>query len=100
MLYFHYFWLPLVLFIDTDPAITSFAAYNWTSHLGFAIQEDWRPWTVDGCRRIGGYVTRYNGHFDYLTIRGAGHMVCSFSQRGIVVCCCSFPLFVRMTFEG
>jgi carboxypeptidase C (cathepsin A) len=60
---------------DADPAINSFAAENWTSSLGFAETEEWRPWTVDGCRRMGGYVTRYHGNFDYLTIRGAGHMV-------------------------
>eukprot|EP00980_Cylindrotheca_fusiformis_P000483 scaffold119_cov131-Cylindrotheca_fusiformis.AAC.13 len=60
---------------DTDPAITSFAAQNWTSHLGFSETQHWRPWTIDSCRRMGGYVTRYEGNFDFLTIRGAGHMV-------------------------
>ena len=24
---------------------------------------------------MGGYVTRYDGNFDYVTIRGSGHMV-------------------------
>mmetsp|Transcript_53203 Transcript_53203/g.59457 ORF Transcript_53203/g.59457 Transcript_53203/m.59457 type:complete len:572 (-) Transcript_53203:353-2068(-) len=60
---------------DTDPAITSFAAQNWTSHLGFDEISHWRPWTIDGCQQMGGYVERYEGHFDFLTIRGAGHMV-------------------------
>lgn len=60
---------------DADPSITSLAAENWTSHLGFAETESWRPWTLDGCRRTGGYVTHYEGGFDFLTIRGAGHMV-------------------------
>ena len=60
---------------DSDPAITSFAAQDWTSGLGLEMTEDWRPWTVDGCRRMGGYVQRYKGSFDFLTIRGAGHMV-------------------------
>lgn len=60
---------------DTDPAITSFATQNWTSHLGFDETQHWRPWTVDGCQQMGGYVTRYEGNFDMLTIRGAGHMV-------------------------
>ena len=60
---------------DADPRINSFDAQNWTSHLGFDIVEDWTPWTIDGCRRMGGYVTRYEGGFDFLTIRGAGHMV-------------------------
>ena len=55
--------------------VNSFAAQNWTSRLGLAEEQEWRPWTVDGCRWMGGYVTRYEGDFDYLTIRGAGHMV-------------------------
>ena len=65
----------LVLAKDTDPAITSFATANWTSHLGFTETQHWRPWTVDGCQQMGGYVTRYQGDFDFVTIRGAGHMV-------------------------
>lgn len=62
---------------DTDPAITSFATQNWTSHLGFdeTLDGHWRPWTIDGCQKMGGYVERYEGMFDFLTIRGAGHMV-------------------------
>jgi hypothetical protein len=60
---------------DTDPSITSFHAQNWTSHLGFEEEQSWRPWTVDSCQRMGGYVVRYKGMFDFLTIRGAGHMV-------------------------
>ena len=60
---------------DTDPAITSFQAQNWTSHLGLEEIEHWRPWTLDGCQRMGGYVTRYKGNLTFLTIRGAGHMV-------------------------
>ena len=60
---------------DTDPAITSFAAQNWTSHLGLKAEQSWRPWTLDNCKRMGGYVVRYEGNFDFLTIRGSGHMV-------------------------
>jgi carboxypeptidase C (cathepsin A) len=60
---------------DTDPAITSFAAQNWTSHLGLKELAEWSPWTLDGCKRVGGYVTRYEGGLDFLTIRGAGHLV-------------------------
>lgn len=63
---------------DTDPAITSFATANWTSHLGFEEVQHWRPWTVDGCQQMGGYVTRYEGMFDFLTIRGAGAYGCVF----------------------
>ena len=88
---------------------------DWTSHLGFTATQSWRAWTIDGCRRMGGYVTRYEvsrldhclppltpptpldpltqpnltrtnppptryegSRFDYLTIRGSGHMVPEF----------------------
>eukprot|EP01035_Chromulina_nebulosa_P024704 gene24704-32179_t len=60
---------------DTDPCINSYQAQNWTRSLGFQEKQAWRPWTVDGCQSMGGYVTRYEKNFDYLTIRGSGHMV-------------------------
>jgi hypothetical protein len=60
---------------DTDPGINSFIAQNWTTSLGFKEKEAWRPWTLDGAQQMGGYVTRYDGNFDFLTIRGSGHMV-------------------------
>mmetsp|Transcript_6688 Transcript_6688/g.25809 ORF Transcript_6688/g.25809 Transcript_6688/m.25809 type:complete len:341 (+) Transcript_6688:603-1625(+) len=60
---------------DADASINSFVTQNWTAALGLPETESWRPWTLDGCLRMGGYVTRYKGDIDYLTIRGAGHMV-------------------------
>jgi carboxypeptidase C (cathepsin A) len=41
-------------------------------------EDGWRAWTLDGQERMGGYVTRYKGGFDYVTIRGSGHMVPEF----------------------
>mmetsp|Transcript_6433 Transcript_6433/g.13509 ORF Transcript_6433/g.13509 Transcript_6433/m.13509 type:complete len:536 (-) Transcript_6433:114-1721(-) len=60
---------------DTDPALDSFQAQNWTMNIGLDETEEWRPWTLDSCRRMGGFITRYEGNFDFVTIRGAGHMV-------------------------
>jgi serine carboxypeptidase-like clade 1 len=60
---------------DTDPMINSFNAQNWTSHLGLLEKEAWRPWTMDACQAMGGYVTEYEGEFSFATIRGSGHMV-------------------------
>ncbi|GMI12231.1 hypothetical protein TrVE_jg10486 [Triparma verrucosa] len=60
---------------DTDPGINSFVAQNWTSHVGLEETQPWRSWTLDSCLKMGGYVTRYEGNFDFVTIRGAGHMV-------------------------
>jgi len=63
---------------DTDPGLNSFAAENWTVALGFNETQAWRAWTLDGAVKVGGYVTRYANNFDFLTIRGSGHMVPEF----------------------
>ena len=60
---------------DTDPGLNSFIGENWTGSSGLSLEESWRPWTLDGGVHIGGYVTRYAHDFQYLTIRGSGHMV-------------------------
>ncbi|GBG27100.1 Lysosomal protective protein [Hondaea fermentalgiana] len=60
---------------DTDPTINSVATFWWVNELGLKEVEPWSPWTLDGKKKMGGYVTRYEGDFDYLTIRGSGHMV-------------------------
>ena len=68
---------------DTDPGINSFVSQNWSSALGFAEKESWRPWTLDGQQRMGGYVTRYEGGFDFLTIRGSGYVFLQTLNRGV-----------------
>jgi len=60
---------------DTDPGLNSFRAENWTRAIGLAETEAWRPWTIDGRLRMGGFVIRYEHELDFLTIRGSGHMV-------------------------
>ncbi|GAB5370145.1 hypothetical protein AAMO2058_001466800 [Amorphochlora amoebiformis] len=66
---------------DTDPGLNSFIMQNWTRALGLEEAQSWRPWTIDGKSRMGGYVVRYKGDFDTLTIRGSGHMVPEFKPR-------------------
>ena len=68
---------------DADPSINSFVAENWTVALGYDETQPWRAWTLDGCRKVGGYVTRYKQNFDYLTIRGSGP-----HGATIQACCC------------
>eukprot|EP00929_Paragymnodinium_shiwhaense_P120256 TRINITY_DN92186_c0_g1_i1.p1 TRINITY_DN92186_c0_g1~~TRINITY_DN92186_c0_g1_i1.p1 ORF type:complete len:534 (-),score=53.23 TRINITY_DN92186_c0_g1_i1:208-1809(-) len=66
---------------DTDPGINSFFTENWTSEVGIPEKEAWRPWAYRSQSRIGGYVTRYEHDFDFLTIRGSGHMVPEFKPE-------------------
>jgi len=60
---------------DTDPTVNVFVSEWWVNELGLREKEPWSPWTLDGKFRIGGYITRYEGDFDFLTIRGSGHFV-------------------------
>lgn len=75
---------------DTDPGLNSFYAQNWTSAVGIPELEPWRPWTRDGSKRMGGYVTRYVNNFDFLTIRGSGHMVPEYKPEAAFVMLKSF----------
>ena len=58
-------------------------AEYWTTRLGLPVKTRWRPWTLDGGMRMGGYVTRYATPkaFDFLSVRGSGHMVPQFRPR-------------------
>jgi len=75
---------------DSDPGLNSFVGEDWTSAMGFNETEAWRPWTRDGKMKMGGFVTRYSGAFDYLTIRGSGHMVPEYKPEAATVLLESF----------
>jgi len=64
---------------DTDPGINSFITQDifvdYLNKIKVPQIRAWRPWTNDGGSIIAGYVIRYEGDFNYLTIRGSGHMV-------------------------
>ena len=64
---------------DTDPGINSMVTQHkymdYFDSLNVSESEAWRPWTLDGKQRMGGYVVSWPGNFHYLTIRGSGHMV-------------------------
>jgi len=45
----------------------------------------WRPWTLDGKQRMGGYVIEFGSNFAFLTIRGSGHMVPEYKPEATLV---------------
>lgn len=67
---------------DTDPGINSIVTqdkyFDYFEEQKIPVKEDWRPWTLDGKQRMGGYVQKWGNNFAYLTIRGSGHMVPEF----------------------
>ncbi len=46
---------------------------------------EWAPWTLDGCLRMGGYVTQYAGDLSFITVRGSGHMVPQYKPAAAAV---------------
>jgi len=68
---------------DTDPSINSFVTqdkyFEFFQNVGIVETAEWRAWTLDGQQNMGGYVTEFaDGVFNFLTIRGSGHMVPEF----------------------
>eukprot|EP01065_Artemidia_motanka_P025673 TRINITY_DN30652_c0_g1_i1.p1 TRINITY_DN30652_c0_g1~~TRINITY_DN30652_c0_g1_i1.p1 ORF type:complete len:499 (+),score=176.12 TRINITY_DN30652_c0_g1_i1:75-1571(+) len=80
---------------DTDPAINSMLAQD--VHFA-ALKEEgvretaaWRAWTLDGVKRMGGFVTEFaGGSLWFTTIRGAGHMVPEIKPAAAAVMISSF----------
>jgi len=59
---------------DVDCCVPYTDNEAWTSGLGFPVQQGWRPWTVNN--QVAGYVTTYAvNNFNFVTVKGAGHMV-------------------------
>lgn len=73
---------------DTDVSVNTLATQNWTRSLGLRELEPWRPWAFDK-GFVAGYVTRYEGRLDVVTIRGSGHFVPEFKPQ------CAYVLLSR-----
>ncbi len=66
-----------------------FGAFDNNTRLREA--QAWRPWTLDGAERMGGYITTYmptgvtdpatSGSFNYAVLRGTGHMAGEFMPQ-------------------
>jgi len=75
---------------DTDPSINSFVTqdmfFDYFQKVGVSETAEWRAWTLDGQQSMGGYVTEFaDGIFNFLTIRGSGHMVPEFKPAAAQV---------------
>jgi len=84
---------------DTDPGINSMVTQDkYTAYFdsnGVSETEAWRPWTLDGKQRMGGYVTTWAGPshgFQFLTIRGSGHMVPEYKPAATLAFLTAFVL--------
>ncbi|GFP98168.1 serine carboxypeptidase-like 18 [Phtheirospermum japonicum] len=59
---------------DHDMVVPYFNSLNWIRSFNLTLDDNWRPWKVNG--QIAGYTTRYQENGTYLTfatLKGAGH---------------------------
>jgi len=61
----------------SDIVLGTVATLSWLEPLGkeLEIKEPWRPWTLDGNKQTVGHCRRYQGGLDFVSVRGAMHMV-------------------------
>lgn len=57
---------------DTDGVIPTFGSKQWIKGLGWNVVKPWQNWITKG--QVSGYFESYEGGFDFVTVRGVGHM--------------------------
>ncbi|XP_049343810.1 serine carboxypeptidase-like 20 [Solanum verrucosum] len=64
---------------DHDMCVPYTGSEKWTSSLGYAIVDEWRPWytkeKIQGSQQVAGYTQGYANNLTFLTIKGSGHTV-------------------------
>jgi len=69
--------IPFIRVLIYNGDVDACVPYNgnewWTSSLNFSVVKPWTQWEVDG--QVAGYLTNYESSFQFITIKGAGHMV-------------------------
>uniref|UniRef100_A0A3Q7H4N0 Carboxypeptidase n=1 Tax=Solanum lycopersicum TaxID=4081 RepID=A0A3Q7H4N0_SOLLC len=70
---------------DHDMCVPYTGSEKWTSSLGYAIVDEWRPWytkdQIQGYVQVAGYTQGYANNLTFLTIKGAGHTVPEYKPR-------------------
>ncbi|XP_011100016.1 serine carboxypeptidase-like 18 isoform X3 [Sesamum indicum] len=59
---------------DHDMIVPYMSTLKWIRDLNLTLDEDWRPWTVDG--QVAGYTMKYKNNqaeLTFATVKGAGH---------------------------
>jgi len=58
---------------DVDACVPYNGNEWWTSTLGVPETSSWASWSING--QVAGYMTKYQMGFQFVTVKGAGHMV-------------------------
>jgi len=60
---------------DVDACVLTSWTEGWINDLNWAETDEWRPWTLDGAQQVAGHVTKFDHNLNFVTVRGAGHLV-------------------------
>ncbi|KAF5197052.1 Serine carboxypeptidase-like, partial [Thalictrum thalictroides] len=58
---------------DHDMMIPFVGTQEWIRSLNFSIEDEWRPWYVNG--QVAGYTRMYSNNLTFATVKGGGHEV-------------------------
>ncbi|KAI3988031.1 hypothetical protein MKX01_011820 [Papaver californicum] len=58
---------------DTDGRVPVIGSRYWTEALGLSLKSPWRTWYHEN--QVGGRMVEYENGFNFLTVKGAGHLV-------------------------
>jgi hypothetical protein len=63
------------LLLDRALSVQKDIFFDYMEEKGVPLLEQWRPWASDANSSYSaGFVQRYRGNFQYVTVRGSGHM--------------------------
>jgi serine carboxypeptidase-like clade 1 len=67
---------------DTDGAVNTYGSKRWIANLNWSVTKAWKPWFTD--EQVSGYAESYDGDFDFVTVKGVGHMAPQWARKAVL----------------
>jgi len=67
---------------DTDGAVNTYGSKRWIANLNWSVTKAWKPWFTD--EQVSGYSESYDGDFDFVTVKGVGHMAPQWARKAVL----------------
>jgi len=67
---------------DSDGSVVTYGSKRWIMNLDWSVTSPWNPWYTD--EQVSGYVEKYDGKFDFVTVKGVGHMAPQWARKPVL----------------